>query len=151
MTGPDSSNPAPLASTDLFTDLSTELLRQGKSIRFRATGRSMYPTIREGEAITVEPITPSSVRTGDIVLYRSAGQHVAHRVTRVEREGGRSVRFVLRDDTSGIRDETVTSEQILGKVVAAERGGRTVNPYSVRSKLRRIVHSMASGIKRLSL
>jgi hypothetical protein len=52
----------------LFADVSTELLRSGQGIRFRAPGRSMYPTIKEGETITVQPVAPSVVRRGDIIL-----------------------------------------------------------------------------------
>ena len=144
MAEPDSSIPVSLTSAELFSELSRELLRQGKSIRFSAPGRSMYPTIREGEAITVEPIDPAFVRPGDIVLYRSGDHVVAHRVVR--REGG--PRFILRDDTWGMRDEAVSADQVLGKVVSVERGGRAVNPYSTRAKARRLVHEVASRLKR---
>jgi hypothetical protein len=40
----------------------------------------MYPTIRENEAITVEPVAPQDVKVGDIILYRSGESVVAHRV-----------------------------------------------------------------------
>ena len=49
----ESDQPVSLTSVHLFADLATELLRQGKSVRFRAPGRSMYPTIKEEEIITV--------------------------------------------------------------------------------------------------
>jgi hypothetical protein len=53
--------PSSVSSNNLLLDLSTELLGRGKRVRFRAPGRSMYPTIRENEAITVEPVAPQDI------------------------------------------------------------------------------------------
>ncbi len=58
-----------MSTGKLLLDLSNELLRNGQSVRFSAPGRSMYPTIREGEPITVQPVSPSAVQKGDIILY----------------------------------------------------------------------------------
>ena len=73
---------------DVFSDVSAELLRRGARVRFRATGRSMQPTILEGEAITVEPVAPAAVTRGDILFYRWEQGVVAHRVIRIERTQG---------------------------------------------------------------
>ena len=45
----------------------------------------MHPTIRDGEAITVEPVAPCAVKCGDILLYRGAGRVIAHRVVAITR------------------------------------------------------------------
>ena len=52
-------------------------------MKFKACGRSMQPTIYEGETITVEPTDPVNVREGDIVLYRQNGRIIAHRILRI--------------------------------------------------------------------
>jgi hypothetical protein len=169
MTEPTSSNPVSLTSSDLFRDLGTELLRQGKRIRFHAPGRSMYPTIKENEVITVEPIEPSSINVGHIILYRQDRSVVAHRVARiikteplppcsldVEHPSNNGCplslvprhSFLLRDDTWGKQYVLVTGEQILGKVASVERNGRQVDPYSRRAQIRLIAHTIASRIKR---
>ncbi len=72
-------------ASNLLLDLTTELLRQGTTVRFRPSGRSMYPSIREGELVTVEPVVASDVTLGDIVLYRSEMGVIAHRVIQVSR------------------------------------------------------------------
>ena len=74
----------------LFIDVSTELLRQGKSVRFRAPGLSMHPTIKEGETITVEPVAPFDIKRGDILLYIVGRKIIAHRVVRIKREKSNS-------------------------------------------------------------
>ena len=137
-----------LNSNHLLLDLSTELLGRGKRVRFRAPGRSMYPTIRENEAITVEPVAPQDVKVGDIILYRSGESVVAHRVMRIERGKGDSQSFILREDTWGTLDEPVEAEQILGKVVSVERAGRNIDPYSTRAKVRLLIHTIGSRLKR---
>jgi signal peptidase I len=70
----------------LFIDMSTELLRQGKNVRFRAPGLSMHPTIKEGEIITVVPISSFDIKRGDILLYIVGKKVIAHRVVRIKRE-----------------------------------------------------------------
>ncbi len=64
----------------LFIDMSTELLRQGKNVRFQAPGLSMHPAIREGETITVEPVAPFNIKRGDILLYLAVNKFFAIRV-----------------------------------------------------------------------
>jgi signal peptidase I len=113
-----------------FVDVVTDLLRRGHSVRFRAKGSSMHPTIREGEAITVAPAEPSAVRRGDVILYRFARGVIAHRVAGIERGPDGTLVFVPRGDASQSGDEPVEQLAILGRVVAVERGGRTLNPAS---------------------
>ena len=143
-----SGNVSSVSSNHLLLDLSTELLGRGKRVRFRAPGRSMYPTIRENEAITVEPVAPQGVKVGDIILYRSGQSVVAHRVMQIERGRGDTLRFILREDTWGTLDEPVEAEQILGKVVSVERAGRNIDPYSTRAKARLLIHTIGSRLKR---
>ena len=157
--------PVSLASVHLFADLCEELLRQGKSVRFRAPGRSMYPTVKENEVVTVEPIEPSSISVGDIVFYRQDKSVVAHRVVRIDSTQPETPppcmveshalslvprhSFVTRDDTWGKEKVLVTGDQILGKVVSVEKKGREVDPYSRKAKLRLLVHTLGSRVKRL--
>ena len=165
MTEPASHSPVTLTSVHLFADLCEELLRRGKSVRFRAPGRSMYPTIREHEVITVEPIAPSCVEVGDIVLYRLNSGVIAHRVVRITLNHLQPPRpwvsefshpapagrfsFVLRGDTWRMEDDPVQEHQILGKVVGVERKGRLASPYTKRAEVRRLMHTIGSNLKRL--
>ena len=114
-------------ASNLLLDLTTELLSQGTTVRFRPSGRSMYPSIREGEVITVEPVRASDVKLADIVLYRSERGLIAHRVVEVSnRAAGFSLRasssqdarvFRLRGDASLRCDQPVAAEQVFGRVV----------------------------------
>ena len=132
----------------LFVDLSTELLSRGQCIRFRAPGRSMQPTILDGDLITVAPVAPTEVKPGDIILYRSAMGVTAHRVQRIERRHTTCPLFTLRGDAPGSPEEPVAAPRLLGKVVRVERGGRLIDPYSWRAMGCRTALLSLSRLKR---
>jgi signal peptidase I len=139
----------------LFLDVSTELLQCGHSVRFKAPGRSMQPTIKEGETITVDPIAPEEVKRGDIILYRTPGGVVAHRVVGIERKMSTQSSslsphhlFLLRGDSATTCDAPVAPDQVLGKVISVMRDGRNINPYCLKVKTQRLARLIASRIKR---
>ncbi len=153
-------------ASNLLLDLTTELLSQGATVRFRPSGRSMYPSIREGELITVEPVVPSDVKLGDIVLYRSERGPSAHRVVemsrpqaepRAYRAAGFSLRasssrdarvFRLRGDASLSCDQPVAAHQILGRVVGVKRNGRSVALATRGAKLWHKIRAFVAGSRR---
>jgi hypothetical protein len=144
-----------LSPHHLFLDVSTELLECGHSVRFKAPGRSMQPIIKEGETITVEPIAPEAVKRGDIILYRTPGGMVAHRVVGIKREMTAQSSslsphhlFLLRGDAATTCDAPVEPDQVLGKVISVERDGRSINPYCLRVKTLRLARLIASRTKR---
>ncbi|HST21878.1 MAG TPA: signal peptidase I [Blastocatellia bacterium] len=133
-------------ATRIFLEASHELLRLGYAVRFRAGGQSMHPTIKDGEMITVEPVTPGDVKRGDILLYEFKKSVIAHRVMRVERKAAQ-LRFILRGDSSQTCDAPVEASEILGRVISVERKGRAVSLVSKRAKLLRITRVRASRYK----
>lgn len=131
-----------------FTSAAADLLKAGYDLRFRATGRSMLPTIADGEVITVEQIAAGDVGVGDIVLYATQGSVIAHRVQRIERDRGRVVFLRLRGDASEGCDEPVLPSQVLGRVVTVEREGRKIELTGLQAKLARRLRACASRIHR---
>ena len=131
----------------LFVDVSTELLRHGRAIRFRAPGSSMHPTIKDEDTITVDPVERTAIKPGDVLLYRSKVGVIAHRVVRIEKENGTAHQFILRGDASGSPDAPVLPHQILGKVVWVERCGRLIDPSNRKAQIIRTVHTFASRLR----
>ena len=129
-----------------FIEVVTDLLRRGHSVRFRAKGSSMHPTIREGEAITVAPARPAAIRRGDVILYRSARGVIAHRVAGVERGPDGALVFIPRGDASQSRDDPVEEGAILGRVVTVERGGRALNPAACRARSSAVAWAVAAHL-----
>jgi len=56
--------------------------------------------------------------------------------------------FILRADASLTCDDPVEAQQVLGKVVSVERGGRSIDLYSRRVKIIRTIRLCASRLKR---
>ncbi len=157
----------------MFPEIITELLQDGHKVSFRAPGHSMFPTIMANETIIVEPIEPGTVKLGDIVLYRTNGRLIAHRVICIQQQinqtellsqvsSKRSSNahshpqssvlsphhyYILRGDASVTCDDPVRVEQILGKVVSIERDGCRVNPYSFSQRLAGVARRLSSRLK----
>jgi len=125
--------------TTAFLPISTALLATGFDVRFRASGGSMYPTIRDGELITVRPIDAANVRRGDILLVHS-GRLVAHRVTAIAWPAHGGPRFTLRGDDAASPDAPIGAGAILGRVVAVDRAGRKVRLGRWRPSAVRLIH-----------
>ncbi|MBN1670758.1 MAG: nucleotidyltransferase family protein [Kiritimatiellae bacterium] len=129
-----------------FGALCKDLLAEGNAVRFRARGASMAPAIRDGDLITVAPVSPAAVRRGDVLLYRTgAGRLAAHRVTRRAVRGG-VVTFTTRKDAGPRPAEQVAAAQVLGRAVACRRGARTI---ALAGPLPRLLAFLRGGIRRL--
>lgn len=84
---------------------------------WRLRGESMRPLLRDGDLLKVEAV-PATVRTGELLLFRSGHDElVCHRVL----QAGPPI--VLAGDHNQ-RLDRVSPERLLGRAVAAERGGR---------------------------
>ena len=130
-----------------FTALTADLLGTGHALRFRARGGSMHPFIKDGDVIEVQPISAVAIRRGDVVFCRNGGGRVvAHRVIRVRSESGR-VALVIRGDALACPDGLISPEQVLGRVVALERGGRHIG---LDAGLQRLVSALWVGLSPLS-
>ena len=140
-----------LNTRSLFPDLphlSGELLSLGFGVRFRAPGTSMHPTIRHDDVITVEPVAPTKLKRGDIILYRFRPGFIAHRIVNIDERDGWGRTFILRGDASTTCDDPVEADQVLGKVVCLERDHRIIDPYSLRVRLWSTLYLWLARLKR---
>jgi signal peptidase I len=105
-------------------DIAAEVLSTGGGLRIRTRGLSMYPLIRHGDLIEVEPADASAVRLGDVILSRDGHDRiVGHRVVKVRGKGhGRTL--MTKGDWTFRPDAPVEAGQVLGRIVAIERGGK---------------------------
>ena len=71
-----------------FQPVLRTLLEDGLTVRFRAGGRSMLPTIHDGDTLVVEPVNPASIRRGDVVVAEGPACVRAHRVVGDGHRGG---------------------------------------------------------------
>jgi signal peptidase I len=128
-----------------FTDLSSEILMGGNSIRFKAYGSSMLPWIKDGDLLTIQPFDEKEIRVGHVVLYPSAAQRpIVHRAIRIHHKGAHRI-IVLRGDASPKSEEQIQAEKVLGRVVRIHRGSKAIEVdhnvwWRLASKWPRFLH-----------
>ena len=109
-----------------FTDLSKDILLKGGSVRFRAKGASMYPLIRDGEVILIEPADISRVRYADMLFCHDRdGKPVVHRVIKRCKKDGK-ISIVTKGDHSSSSDGCIFPEEIIGRVSAIEKADNVI-------------------------
>jgi hypothetical protein len=112
-----------------FQRLVSELRHRGHSIRFTARGSSMMPFVRNGDVLTAVSADASTLRIGDIAFYRRPdGSLVAHRVLARSRRRGATPLICTRGDSRWLATESVSDDQVLGRIVRIERAGRVIRP-----------------------
>ena len=118
-----------------FGDLSADLLKMGKQVRFRATGSSMHPLVRDGDTLLISPCQSSGIRPGDILLCVGAHQRVVvHRVIR-RRRSRRGAQFLLQGDKAEQSDGWIDQTGVYGRLEEIERAGKR---FSTTGKFRNL-------------
>lgn len=109
-----------------FLELSKEVLDKGASLRFQARGGSMYPFIRGGEFIHVEPLGRSDINYADIIFYHGLyGKIIVHRVIKKRVQDGK-VMLLTKGDSSPGPDGYTGIDNVLGRVAAIEKGNMAI-------------------------
>jgi signal peptidase I len=112
------------------------LLSEGKSIRIKAHGYSMYPCIKPGSLILIEPINLKGPPVpGEIIAVRRESGLVVHRLTRIVIKNGLTS-FIARGDSNAYADNPVTIDKIAGRIVRAETTGENPDPADIRKNSR---------------
>jgi len=115
----------------LLKEAGFSLLAMGKILEVRATGYSMYPAIKPGAIISIEPFSPGSEpQPGEIIAWRRESGLVVHRVVRVDKNDKGKV-FITRGDSCKSEDPPVDAGKIAGKVISFKlTGNRTIKVNS---------------------
>ena len=125
------------------------LLNEKKPISIKAGGYSMWPAVRPGDKVIIEPVAAALPGKGDIVALLRDGGFVIHRITEEEvREGERY--FKTQGDASLSPDKWSSEDEIAGVVKEIVRAGkrRRVSQRSCPAFLNRITALLGQVIKR---
>lgn len=110
-------------SGPVLRDCLTAVLDRGVPFRFAARGVSMYPSLRDGDVVTVAPLAGSAPRVGDVVAFRNGEERlVVHRVV-----AARDDVVEIRGDNCPSSDGVFERAAVLGIVARVERAGREVH------------------------
>ena len=107
----------------LVKDISLTLLAEGKTIRIKAHGYSMYPCIKPGSMLLIEPLNLKGLPVpGEIIAVRRENGLVVHRLTRIINQNGLTT-YIARGDSNALTDKPVKLSMIAGRIVRAETSG----------------------------
>jgi hypothetical protein len=113
------------AHVDRFTSIAVDALARGLSVTFRAAGDSMRPTIRDGDAIQVAPVSAATLHVGDVLLCRCGSRLLAHRLVAVTERADGERWLHLRGDAKGGCDAPIRDADVIGRVELVRRAGST--------------------------
>jgi signal peptidase I len=112
------------------------LLSEGKTIRIKAHGYSMYPSIKPGSLILIEPIHLKGPPVpGEIIAIRRENGLVVHRLTKIVKKNG-VTSFIARGDSNAYADNPIKIDKIAGRIVRAESTGENLIPADIRINIR---------------
>jgi signal peptidase I len=127
-----SSNP----TQKLLKDIGFTLLSEGKTIKVRAEGYSMYPSIKPGSIIYIEPLKEGETPPpGEIIAWKKETGLIVHRVARII-ENEKKVGLITRGDSSLAEDPPLQLAEIAGRVVRIEDVKGRVTPPSAYSRMK---------------
>jgi hypothetical protein len=90
-------------------------LKAGETVSFRPRGNSMVPKIHSGNLCTVEPVEPTTLGVGDIVLCKVNGNEYLHLIKAIQ-----GARYQIGNNR-GLINGWVGANAIYGKLVAVEQ------------------------------
>lgn len=103
-------------NNNIIKDTGFSLLSEGMNIRVRARGYSMYPTIKPGNAILIEPINLKGIpKPGEIIAIKRDKGFVVHRLVRITIKDGIRL-YIARGDSNAYADNPVTIDKIAGRI-----------------------------------
>ena len=112
---------------DVFFNWVEDEMSNGRSVRFRLKGDSMFPLLRNNkDEVLLCPCNGEYLQPMDVVLFRYKGKHVLHRI--VHREGNH---LLLQGDGSYIAKEECYTDDVVGKVHTVIRpSGKAISTNS---------------------
>lgn len=133
------------------------LLAEGKTLRIKAHGYSMYPCIKPGSIILIEPLRMKGKPVlGEILAIRRQSGLVVHRLTKIIMKDGVEY-FIARGDSNSLADNPVRLSDIAGRIVGAETSAQNTvkadirireNPDYILNRIRVIWIILTGKIKR---
>ncbi|MCP4141176.1 MAG: signal peptidase I [Chloroflexi bacterium] len=85
---------------------------------YLVSGISMRPTLKAGDVVVIEAVSPREIAVGDVILFKGSKVYILHRVIEINSESGK-LEFITQGDGLSTIDDPVSETQIEGKMVAS--------------------------------
>lgn len=134
-----------LSKQTIVKDISLSLLAEGKTIRIKAHGYSMYPCIKPGSLVLIEPLKIKGMPVpGEVIAVRRENGLIVHRLSKIINKNG-VLSYIARGDSNATADNPVKINMIIGRIIRAETTGENnrladiginTKPDYIRNRLR---------------
>ncbi|MGD0341471.1 MAG: hypothetical protein ABSA76_07175 [Bacteroidales bacterium] len=110
----------------ILKEISFALLAEGKTIRAKADGYSMYPFIRPGSSVLLGAVNDDvTLIPGEIIAWKRESGFVLHRLIAIIKNGNET-HYITRGDSSLQEDPPLSRDQVAGRVIMIEdKNGKT--------------------------
>jgi len=98
-------------------------MNKNKTCLYQVVGNSMFPVLKDDDVITTEYTPLKKIQINDIIAIRKGGGIVIHRV--VYKSSGKSWVIYTHGDNNDFIDQGSHLKDIIGKVAAVNRNGKT--------------------------
>ncbi len=112
-------------------DATSLILAEERPVTITAGGYSMWPAIKPGDRLVIEPLRGHSPVQGNIVALRRDGGYVVHRVRKVTVSGSRQL-YQTQGDAVLRSDTPAEMTAIAGIVKKISRAGKEMDPPPCR-------------------
>ena len=109
--------------------LALKLLAEGRKVEIEVSGMSMAPLIRRGDRIVVAPVREDELAVHDIVVVRTDGKLLAHRVVAL-------APLRTKGDLADEVDPEWPTDSVVGRVIGVRRDQRLVSLHSLEGLVR---------------
>ncbi|MCL7988420.1 S24/S26 family peptidase [Sphingobacterium sp. lm-10] len=111
----------------LFFQQVYEYICDGKEVAFSLRGSSMSPFLKEGDLITVKPLTGVSLKIGHIVLAYFKNGYILHRIIRLDQDY-----VYIAGDANLVQIEKIERKSVIGLLCEASRHKNNIPLYTLR-------------------
>jgi hypothetical protein len=116
----------------IVKNIGLTLLSEGKTIRIKAHGYSMFPSIKPGSMLLIEPLNIKGFPLpGEIIAIKRERGLIVHRLSKLKIINGVKW-YIARGDSNASADNPVTIDKIAGRIVRAETTGENPVPADIR-------------------
>lgn len=114
-----------LPDTAAYLAAAREAWQAGETVeplRLKVITASMRPLLQAGDEVIVQSIDPHTLRPGEVLVVQRGGEWITHRLIKVDERG-----WHTHGDNTRYEDEPASAAEIVGRVIAIERGTQTID------------------------
>jgi hypothetical protein len=117
---------------DLIASLFIQALREGQSLWFRVASNSMFPLLRKGDEVFIQPVQACEIRLGEIAAFETSSGLVIHRIISIQHTPT-GLRLLQMSDVERLTS-WVKEQAVVGRVVNIRRADKQIDLQSPIAK-----------------